>query len=108
MYYNRFIIIIYKISNLMKTLTSLNKLRSIYFKLTLLLLMLAMNGQVIFAQGTSSITLILNNETVEQAFEKLRSLYGYSFGYKTEDVNANKKISIKVTDKNITDVIYHR
>ena len=76
MYYNRFIIIIYKISNLMKTLTSLNKLRSIYFKLTLLLLMLAMNGQVIFAQGTSSITLILNNVTVEQAFEKLRSQIG--------------------------------
>ena len=90
----------------MKTLTSLNKLRSIYFKLTLLLLMLAMNGQVIFAQGTSSITLILNNVTVEQAFEKLRSLYGYSFVYKTEDVNANKKISINVTDKNINDVLY--
>lgn len=77
---------------------------------TVLLLALVMLSLPAAAQqppqsGDERITLSMNNVTIEQVLERLRSQYGYSFVYKPQEINVQRKVSIDVRQQTIGQVL---
>jgi len=75
-------------------------------KLTLILtLFFALNAaSAVYSQKTR-LTLNLKSVTLEKAFDVIEKETGYSFFYNLDMIDLNKKISINVTDKPITEVL---
>ena len=54
---------------------------------------------------SQSITLNLSNVTVKEAIQTLKEKTGYSFVYEVNDIDTQRKISVKTTNKSIEDVV---
>ena len=52
-----------------------------------------------------TITINLNNVSVKQAMDKLKSITGYTFVYSSNDLDSKKKISVSANDEDIEAVI---
>ncbi|GBU07781.1 SusC/RagA family TonB-linked outer membrane protein [Bacteroidales bacterium] len=72
-------------------------------KLTLITggLMMCLNG---FSQSTK-LSLNLENVSLEQAFNEIKTQSGYTMAYKNKDIDLKKQVSIKVENKTIEEVL---
>lgn len=57
---------------------------------------------MVFSQG---ITLNVSNVTVREAIQMLKEKTGYSFAYEVDDLDSQRRISIKTLDKSIDEVV---
>ena len=48
-----------------------------------------------------TITINLNNVSVKQAMDELKSITGYTFVYSSNDLDSKKKISVSANDEDI-------
>jgi TonB-linked SusC/RagA family outer membrane protein len=73
-------------------------------KFTLILIGVFLSSIFVFAQQ-KQITLNLNNVTVKEALEALKSTGGYSYWFDAKDLNISQKVSINVVNKTIDEVL---
>lgn len=76
------------------------------FKLTLLLLLLAMSqaGAEVFAQRAS---LHVTNKPLKEVFDELRKKTGYHFLYLEADLKLAKPVSVQLTDASLAQLLEH-
>lgn len=68
-----------------------------------MLMMLLCHSVTVTAQQRISLT--KNDTPIKEIIEILRSEWGYSFAYKTSEVNLDRNVSISVSDSKIDDVL---
>ncbi|MEI6752858.1 MAG: secretin and TonB N-terminal domain-containing protein, partial [Paludibacter sp.] len=73
-------------------------------KFTLILFGAFFASILVFAQQ-KQITLNLNNVTVKEALEALKTTGGYSYWFDAKDLNVSQKVSINVVNKTIDEVL---
>ncbi len=84
----------------------LNKI-PLYMKLVLLLLLLSLGGiHATNSYGqTTTLSIDVQNETLQQVLDQIEKQSEFHFFYNTKHINTNQKVSIKTTDEDIFSIL---
>ena len=84
----------------------LSKFKQLFNLLGLsIILITVMLPKAAYSMQESKITLVLNNVTIKEIIEEIKSQTEYSFFVDAEDVKLNKKISVNLENRSINDVL---
>lgn len=77
------------------------------FMIVLCLILSAFNVSIIWANVSQSkrITLVVQNVTIKDAIETVKKQSGYSFFIDTKDVNINKRVSVNLVNKPVSEIL---